>query len=279
MKKMPIVLTFDVDGESLWLNRDPDNINRPVTLSLGQYGVLYGTPRILKLLKKYGVPATFFIPGKTAEDYPQLLDWIMEDNIHEIAQHSYSHKWPDNFPTKEAEQEDYAKASGIIEPKIGKKLLGYRSPAWEFSRNTVSILKEMGIQYSSNMMGTDNIEFLEIFGEKTDIVELPVSWILDDAPFWLFSMRLPGKTIQSLDSVEKHWIGEFDGLYNAFMEEECEGIDSDIAYVLTCHPQITGRHSRMQVLENTISHIASHPNVEFMTGIEAANRFRARKNK
>lgn len=274
MKKMPVLLTFDVDGEMIWRNRDPENANRPVTLSLGQYGIHRGLPRLLKLLDNYKIPATFFVPGMTAEMYPQVITSIEKSGIHEIGHHSYSHKFPDMFPSKEAEAEDYAKASEIIEPMIGRKLTGYRSPAWEFSRNTLSILKDMGIEYSSNMMGTDCLQYLEIFGEKSDIVEIPIHWVLDDAAFWLYSVRLQGKSMQSLDNVERCWIDEFDGLYNEFIEEEEDGIDSDIVYVLTCHPQIIGRPSRLKVLENVIKHIRQFPNVEFMTCPEVVKAFK-----
>ena len=141
MKKMPILFTFDVDGETLWLNRDPDNINRPVTLSLGQYGPREGLPRILRILKKYDVPATFFVPGKTAEDFPDVVYSINEAG-HDIGNHSYSHKWPDRYTEREEEEEDYAHGAAVIEPMIGRKLVGYRSPAWEFSKFTLGILKQ-----------------------------------------------------------------------------------------------------------------------------------------
>lgn len=277
MKKFPVMFTFDVDGETLWKNRDPENANRPVTLSLGQYGVNRGLPRILKLLDKYEVPGTFFVPGMTALAYPQVVTGIEESGMHEIGHHSHIHKFPDLFPSKEAEAEDYAIASGVIEPMIGRKLTGYRSPAWEFSRNTLSILKDMGIRYSSNMMGTDCLDYLEVFGETSDIVEIPIHWILDDAAFWLYSVRIVGKSMQSLDNVERCWKDEFDGLYEEFMAEEESGIDSDMVFVLTCHPQIIGRPSRTKVMENLIKHIKQYPNVEFVTCKKAAEDFRARK--
>lgn len=279
MKKFPVLLTFDVDGEMIWRNRDPENANRPVTLSLGQYGIHRGLPRILKLLDKYDIPATFFVPGMTAEMYPQVITSIEEAGVHEIGHHSYSHTFPDLFPSAEAEAADYDKASKIIEPMIGRKLTGYRSPAWEFSRNTLKIIKEMGIEYSSNMMGTDCLDYLEIFGEKSDIVEIPIHWVLDDAAFWLYSVRLQGKSMQPLESVEKCWKDEFDGLYEEFIEEEENGIDSDIVYVLTCHPQIIGRPSRLKVMENVIKHIMQHPNVEFVTCPEAVRRFKEKNKK
>lgn len=276
MKNMPVLLTFDVDGEMIWRCRDPENADRPVTLSLGHYGLNCGLPRILKVLKKYDAPATFFVPGMTAEMFPHVLPGIMEAGMHEIGHHSYSHTYPDKFPSGEAEAEDYAKASRIIEPVIGKKLKGYRSPAWEFSRSTLDILEDMGMEYSSNMMGSDRLELLEIFGRKSDIVEIPIHWILDDAAFWLYSVRIAGKCMQPLGAVEDCWIKEFDGLYEEFLEEEENGVDSDIVFVLTCHPQVIGRPSRMTVLENVIRHINSCPHVEFVTAGQAVADYKRR---
>lgn len=276
MRKMPVLLTFDVDGEMIWRCRDPENVNRPVTLSLGHYGLDRGLPRILKLLKRYDIPATFFVPGMTAEMFPYVLPSIMESGVHEIGHHSYSHTYPDKFPSAAAEAEDYQRASEILESIIGKKLKAYRSPAWEFSRNTLGILEKMGIEYSSNMMGTDCIQPLEILGRKSHIIEVPIHWILDDAAFWLYSVRIPGKCMQPIAAVEDCWIKEFDGLYAEFLEEECEGISSDIVFVLTCHPQIIGRPSRMTVLEGLIQHIISLPNVEFVTMGDAVKDYKAR---
>ena len=111
MRKRPVLLTFDVDGEMIWRCRDPENADRPVTLSLGHYGLDRGLPRILKVLKKYDAPATFFVPGMTAEMFPYTLTSILDEGIHEIGHHSYSHTYPDKFPNKEAEAEDYERVS------------------------------------------------------------------------------------------------------------------------------------------------------------------------
>ena len=278
MKKLPVIFTFDVDGETLWLNRDPENAERPVTLSLGQYGPRAGLPRILKLLKKYGIRATFFVPGKTQQDFPEVVPGILEGG-HDIGHHSFSHKWPDRYTQADEEAEDYRRGSEIIEPVIGRKLVGYRSPAWEFAKFTLDILEDMGMEYSSNMMGTDRIEYLEAFGKKTKIVEIPCSWHLDDAAFWLYSVRIPGKAMQPLEAVEKCWKDEFDVLYEEFLEEVEDKGDSDIVYCLTCHPQIIGRPSRSRVLENLIKHIRQFPEAEFMSCAEAAARFKEKNAK
>ena len=123
------------------------------------------------------------------------------------------------------------------------------------------------------MMGTDCLQPLEIFGEKSDIIEVPIQ---DDAAFWLYSVRLQGKCMQPLESVQDCWIKEFDGLYEEFREEEESGISSDIVFVLTCHPQVIGRPSRMTVLENVIQHINSCPDVEFVTMGQAVADYKKR---
>lgn len=272
-KKMQVLLTFDVDGEMIWRCRDPENANRPVTLSLGDYGIRNGLPRILKLLKKYDLPATFFVPGFIAEKYPNVIPSI-NDGRNVIGNHSYSHTYPDKYPSWKDEQADYLKAQEILTKQIGKAPKGYRSPAWEYSPKTMDILEDMGIEYASNMMDSDRPEYLECFGKKSKIVELPIHWILDDAAFWLYSVRIQGKCMQPLDAVLDCWCREFDGLYEEFMEEEAEGIDSDIVFVLTCHPQVIGRPSRMSVLERLIQHMNGTGNVEYVTMETAVARFR-----
>lgn len=267
-KKMPIMLTFDVDGEQLWFSRDPENLKRPVCSSLGRYGIIEGVPRILKLLKQHEIPATFFVAGAIAERYPDTVKRIAEDN-HEIGNHSYSHTYPDRLPSKEAEQEEYMKTSEIIKKLTGEYPKGYRSPAWEFSDYTLDILLDMGFKYSSNMMHTDRIGLLEVFGKKTNIVELPIHWALDDAAFWLYSVRITGKAMQPISAVENFWKTEFDSLYEEFCQED----DSNICFILTCHPQVIGRPARMKALENVVKHIKGYPNIEFTTCYQTAKKY------
>lgn len=277
-EKMPVILTFDLDGETLWRCRDPENANRPVTLSQGRYGPETGLPRILKLLDKYGIRATFFIPGFTVQQYPEKVRDIHERG-HEIGNHSWSHTYPDRFPDYAAELKENMDCSDIIEKVTGVRPKGYRSPAWEFGKNTISIMKEMGFEYSSNMMDTEDIRYLDTGVETADIVELPIHWTLDDAAYWLYSLLTPGKSMQSHTAVEAYWKEEFDAILEEFLEEVEERGSSDKSFVLTCHPQIVGRPAKMKVLDRLVKHMVCTGKVEFVTGIEAANAFRERKRK
>ena len=275
-KKMPVLLTFDMDGECLWRCRDPENANRPVTLSQGRYGPEMGMPRILKMLRKYNLPATFFIPGFTANQYQELVKLIASEG-HEIGNHGWTHTYPDNMESREIEEKEYWDCSDFQGKLLGARPKGYRSPAWEFSPYTIDILEKMGdIEYSSNMMDADRIKYLNVGGRESKLVEIPIHWVLDDAAYWLYSLRTPGKAMQPLEAVENYWRAEFDALLEEYLEEVKEDGDSDICFVLTCHPQIIGRPARMKMLERIVNHMLGTGSVEFMTGIEAATRFKTK---
>ena len=273
-KKMPILLTFDMDGETLWRCRDPENANRPVTLAQGRYGPETGLPRILKILDKYDIHATFFIPGFTANQYPDKVKEIF-DKGHEIGNHGWSHTYPDNLPSYEAEWKEDEDCGNLVKSITGVKPAGYRSPAWEFGKNTIDIMKKMGFKYSSNMMDTEEIRYLDTGVEKTNIVELPIHWTLDDAAFWLYALLTPGKCMQPHTAVEEYWKEEFDVILEEFREEMVEKGDSDKCFVLTCHPQIIGRPGKTRVLDRVIQHILENDDVECMTCGQAADMFLA----
>lgn len=273
MKNLPVLLTFDLDGETLWRCRDPENANRPVTLSQGRYGPETAMPRILSLLDREGISATFFVPGFTANQYPELII-EMHEKGHEIGNHGWSHTYPDNMSSYQEEEKEYKDCSDIIERLTGQRPKGYRSPAWEFSKNTLDIIENMEeLVYSSNMMDSERIKKLSFGGRTSRLMEIPIHWVLDDAAFWLYSLRTPGKAMQPLESVESYWKMEFDAILEEFNEEIYEKGHSNLAFVLTCHPQIIGRPARMKVVERLVEHMKSTGQVEFMTGIQAAMKF------
>jgi peptidoglycan/xylan/chitin deacetylase (PgdA/CDA1 family) len=163
--------------------------------------------------------------------------------------------------TREEEREDFDLALEQFDRVLGRRPVGYRSPAWEFSPWTFELLLERGMRYSSNFMDRDRPYKHVVNGVKTDLVELPVSWLLDDAPFWLYSTRMVGRQIASPEAVFQTWQGEFDGLYAERDQGAC--------FVLALHPQVSGRPYRLAVLERLIAHMQHH-DVRFLRCDEAA---------
>lgn len=244
----PLMLTFDLDAETMWTARDPAYAKRPILMSQGAYGWKVGMPRVLKLLERYGVHATFFIPGWVAERNEALVRDVVARG-HEVAHHSYSHRWIVSLSPEE-EREEMQRGMDVLTRITGKRPRGWRSPAAEFSDITLDLIQEYGFDYSSNFFDDDSPYLLEIGGKRTDIVELPFRWVLDDAPFWQYSIVLPGRTLQAPSAVLEAWKSEFDVLYA-----------EDRMMMVGMHPEIIGQPSRLKVLEGLIDHALSHPNV------------------
>lgn len=256
-KPFPVLLTFDLDGELLWTARDPKNWQRPIALSQGAYGHKEGIQRVLNLLSKHDLKCTFFVPGMIVERNRSTVKEVFEAG-HEIAHHSYSHRWNETL-TAEEEREEFAKTIDLIADLTGRKPLGYRSPAAEFSPHTMQYLLEFGFLYSSNFFDRDAPYKHTVDGKKTELIEFPFAWVLDDAPFFLYSIQLTGRVMMPPSFVLEHWVAEFDQLYK---ENKC--------FVLAMHPQIIGRPSRITLLERLIKHIREHDNVWFARCDEVA---------
>ncbi len=255
------MLTFDLDAETMWTARDPKNAERPVVLSQGAYGWKVGTGRVLALLKQYGIKATFFIPGLVIRDRWALCEEILAEG-HEIAHHSWSHRWIVNLSPEE-EREEMDKGIEIIERLTGRKPAGWRSPAAEFSPITMSLLLEKGFRYSSNFFDDDSPYLHRVDNRMTELIEFPFAWVLDDAPFFQYSITLPGRTMQAPSAVCEAWCAEFDTLYA-----------EDRAFTLAMHPQIIGRGSRLVALDRLIRHILEHDNVWFARCDQVAEAIR-----
>ena len=178
----PLLLTFDLDAETMWTARDPSYAQRPILMSQGAYGWKVGVPRILALLRRYGIHSTFFVPGIVVQQRPQVIDAMLKDG-HEISHHSHTHRWIVNLSPEE-EQEEMAKGFEAIKRATGYAPRGYRSPAGEFSPITLGLMKQYNFGYSSNYFDDDLPYLHTIDGKRSDIVELPFRWVLDDAPFF-----------------------------------------------------------------------------------------------
>jgi len=251
-----VMLSFDFDAETLWLSRDPSNAKRLGTLSQGTYGAKVGVPKIVETLREAGVPATFFVPGWTAEQHTAKVELIL-DHGHEVGHHGYLHEWIDpDDPARE--EEVFVKGLEALEKTVGVKPMGYRSPAWETSHNMIALLAKFGLVYDSSLMDQINPYRHTLSGGGAGPIELPVHWSLDDAPYALFSIQTP-RTIVSSEQILEVWKEEFREIYR------WGGL-----YSLTMHPQVIGRPSRIAMLREFIAWIQRYPSVWFAKGSEIA---------
>ena len=247
--RVAVLLSFDVDNETVFLA--PVAPGRPNIggLSQGEYGARVGLKRVLALLEKQKIPASFFMPAMSLELHPEIIPMIKAARHHEFGVHGWIHELNSTLPA-DAERDLVRRAVAYFEKALGAKPVGYRAPSWNFSPSTLSIIKELGLIYDSSLMSDESPYELMGDGQPTGIVELPVEWINDDAP--LLNPR--GDRYGAPDQLLKVWMDEFDKAYE-------EGTN----FVLTMHPHIIGHRSRIVLLERLIAHMKSKPGVWFGT--------------
>ena len=171
-----VAISFDADHETIPLR---DNDPSPMRISQGQYGARQATPRIRRLLERESVPATFFYPAVSALLHPDEVRAVAGDG-HEIGIHSWIHEVNTALP-REAERELTFRSRDTLAKITGVEPVGIRTASWDFSVNTLDIIREMKLLYDSSLMADDDPYELEDQGEPTGIVELPPEWIRDDA--------------------------------------------------------------------------------------------------
>ncbi len=279
--KCVAMLTFDMDGASGMLRREPSVAKRPSVMSQGDFGPEVGTPRILDILGANNIPATFFIPGWVAERHPDAVKSVVRAG-HEVAHHGYMHEAPATLSSKAEEAELLDKGSAALKKVTGTRPAGYRSPAWDVSEHTLGLLAEREFLYDSSLMGHDEPYFVDAAsgwrveaskkpalsrGAKrgpTTLVELPVHWSLDDAPYYPFNPAVGrnGPLLSPQIALDT-WMWEFDMVHR-----------HGGAFMLTMHPYISGHWSRLNGLERLIAHIKAAKGVEFMTCIDVATAWR-----
>jgi peptidoglycan-N-acetylglucosamine deacetylase len=244
-------VTFDVDGEEVWIGADPANARRPGVLSQGAYGPKVAVPLVLDLLERLQVPATFFVPGRVAERHPHRVRQIVVAG-HELAHHGHTHTHPGRMDP-EQEAAEFAQALEVL-TGFGATVAGYRSPAWDFSPATMDILRAHGLLYSSNLM-----DDIRPYRHPEGLVELPVQWILDDAPHFWFSNADWTTTIRSGREVLEIWQEEAAGIHR--LGGLC---------VLALHPQLIGRPGRIGMLESFLRWVLETGDIRIATCAEIA---------
>ena len=260
----PVVLSFHVDAESIFVDMDPENARRPITVSQGTYGPRLGVPRILRLLERHHVSASFFVPGISAERHPYVVEGVVAGG-HELVHHGYTHRRPDSLSADE-EEEELLKGREVLERQSGQKIRGYGSPSWEYSESTVPLLLKHGFAFACDAMDEDIPYYVYRDRVSTDLVQLAVHWTLDDGPLYWFSLMPPvhsGGPYAEPSRVLALWTSEFDALYS-------EGS----YFHLTCHPFLSGRPARVNTLDQLITYIKARPGATFCTAGEVNDMYR-----
>ena len=244
-----VALSFDSDHET---NELRDGGESPGKLSQGQYGNRQGVPRILEILTRHGVPATFFVPAVTALLYPDEQRRIVAEG-HEIGIHGWIHERNSVLPL-DAERDLMLRSADTLASITGVRPVGMRTPSWDFSPNTLALAREMGLIYDSSLMAdVDCYELLEN-GEPTGVIELPVEWIRDDAVY--FNMN-------RFSGLRPHTPPE--AVFDIFRREFEAAWREGGLFQLTMHPHVIGYRSRLWILEELIGLMRGRPGVWFAT--------------
>jgi peptidoglycan-N-acetylglucosamine deacetylase len=252
--RVAVALSFDFDNETPALR---DGQTSPGVLSQGEYGARAALPRVLDLLERHKIPATFFVPAVSAKLYPEQMKRIVGAG-HEVGLHGWIHER--NSLLEEADERDLMqRASAALTEITGKKPVGLRTPSWDYSPNTAKLVKELGLLYDSSLMADDSPYEVVIEGKPTGIVELPVEWILDDYPYFAMDRFGSSRPHSAPSHVLEIWKAEFDRAH------EEGGL-----FVLTMHPHVIGHRSRITMLEELVKHMRARPGVWFATHEQVA---------
>ncbi len=251
MPNSTLCLSFDFDALSVWFSYPQTT---PSMLSRGEYGARVGVPRVLDLLERYGLHATFFVPGHTIESFPREVELIQAGG-HEIAHHSYAHIDP-STQTEDAERADMQRALEVLK-RIGVKPRGFRSPSADFSAATLGLLEEFGFAYDSSLMADDFRPYHPRMGDRVSqqtplkrgresaIWELPMSFEFDDWVHFQFNFNPYRNGTSAPSKVLEIWTADLD-----WMDDNIDGGVLTVAM----HPQVIGRGHRVAMLERFIAH-------------------------
>lgn len=249
-----VALSFDSDHETTELRDGGKSVGR---LSWGQFGHRVGVPKILDVLRRHDVRASFYVPAVTALLYPDEQRAVAAEG-HEVGIHGWIHELNSSLGY-DTERDLMLRSADTLERITGTRPIGMRTPSWDFSPHTLRIVREMGLRYDSSLMADEDCYELMLDGEATGVVELPVEWVRDDAPyFWMnrFASHRPYTPPTAVFDIFRR---EFDAAY-------AEGGVCQITF----HPHVIGYRSRIWILEELIRHARSHPDVWFATHAEVA---------
>jgi len=256
--RVAVAISFDSDHETIPLR---DGETSPGRLAQGEYGARVAAPKIVKLLADYDVAASFFMPAVSGLLHPSEVESYVAGG-HEVAVHGWIHE-RNTLLGHADELELTGRAMDTLEKLSGARPTGIRTPSWDFSDHTLDVIRELGFVYDSSLMADDDPYMLLAGGEETGIVEIPVEWIRDDAPYFMMERYASLRPYMPPRSALQIWIDEFDAA-------RAEGG----LFQLTLHPHIIGHRSRLVVLRDLLEYMRGHDDVWFATHAQIAEALR-----
>jgi peptidoglycan/xylan/chitin deacetylase (PgdA/CDA1 family) len=248
--RVAVCLSFDTDTEAPLLR---DGTTSPTALSASDFGAESGTPRILKMLDHYQIPATFFVTAVDATLHPDMLSAILKSGRHEVGVHGWIHEFTPRLGDGE-EERLLDQAIAYLTKATGKRPVGYRAPSWAFSAVTLDLIQKKGFLYDSSLQALDEPYEILSRGTPTGIVELAIDWTLTETPYLGQNGRMPSPTL----------------LYQLYKEEFDGAYEEGTLFVLTLHPYLSGHRAPMQHLDQFVAYMKSKPGVWFATGAQIA---------
>ncbi|MFC1909658.1 polysaccharide deacetylase family protein, partial [Chloroflexota bacterium] len=235
----------------------PDGTPNYGALTEASYGGRVGIWRLLDILDRHNIKATFNTCGLTVERYPESARAIVERG-HEIAGHTYDHRSAWKLSLAE-ETEDVRKTVAAIKNVTGEQILGWRDPTVQPSTNTLKILADEGFVWDGNFLNYDLPYMLDI-GDKS-LVEIPYTFSTDDWPF-IYGGDFP-RLNQSMVDLHQVLLDEFNVLY-------AESEKSPKMFAFQSHPELTGRAHRAIYFDRFLTHLQTFPDVWFAQCSEMA---------
>lgn len=287
MKDIQVSFGVDFDAVAGWLGSYGGE-DSPADISRGVFAGEVGVPRVLKLLQKYDITCSWFVPGHSIESFPREFESIVEAG-HEIGLHGYSHENPLSM-TVDQEAAVLERSIELIQRLTGRRPTGYVAPWWELSDTTTRLLLDAGVEYDHSLMHHDFLPYYVPSGEEwtpidydgpaaewmkpmgrgkpSSLIEIPANWYLDDLPPMMFIKKSPNSHgFVNPRDVEQLWRDQFDWVYREM---------DYAAFTVAIHPDVSGRPQVLLMLERFIEYINSHIGVSWKTFHEIATDFRSR---
>jgi peptidoglycan/xylan/chitin deacetylase (PgdA/CDA1 family) len=252
--KCAVALSFDCDHETYELGSGGRAIGR---LAWGEFGRRVGVPRILDVLSRRAVSASFFMPAVCSLIDPDETRRIVAEG-HEIGIHGWMHE-NNSLLDAATERELVLRAHDVLTRNAGEPPVGFRSANWDLSDNTIHIVHEMGLEYDSSLMADEDCYELVLDGTPSGIVEVPVEWLRDDAVYLMFN-RQPAT---------RPWMPPED-VFAIFRREFDKAREEGGLFQVVMHPFVIGYRSRIWILEQLIDHAQSCGDTWFGTHAEVA---------